>query len=132
MSFKSILETIGGDAKKVFAYLGSAQGQATVAGVEGAAETVAAAINPAAGVAVTGIVAIFNAALKQVLATESLAAAAGAQNGTGVQKAAAVTAAITPGILAYAMSQGLPAPTEAQIQGVVNGIVAALNALPGA
>ena len=110
------------------------QGQATIAGVETAGVAVATAVNPAAGVAVSGVEALVNAALKQIISVETVAAAAGAQNGTGAQKAAAVTTAITPQVAALLAALGVPSASATQIQAVAiavnNGLVTVLNAIP--
>lgn len=138
MSFKSFLSSVGHDLgvglKAVFTFLGSAQGQAAVAGVETAGATVAGLINPAAGAAVTGFEALFNAGLKEVLTVEASASAAGMQAGTGAQKLAAVTAAIAPNVGSFLTSIGVSSPSETEIQSystaLANGIVAILNAIP--
>lgn len=122
-SFKSVLATIGSDVHSVFAWLGSAKGQKTIAAAESAIEVVAPQI--------TGIVNLFNSGLTEVIKIEALASAAGAQTGTGIQKSAAVTSAITPTVLAYAQQNGLPAPTATTIQSFVDGLVSAFNALEG-
>lgn len=134
MTFKNFLDAIGNDAKAVFSWLGSAKGQATVATVEGTATAVTAAINPAAGAALSGVEALVNAGLAEVIKTEQLAAAAGAQTGTGAQKAAAVTTAVTPQIQSLLVSLGVASPTSAEIQAVgtalSTGLVGVLNSLP--
>jgi hypothetical protein len=123
MSFKSVLETIGADVKKVFAYVGSPQGQALITAGESVAET--------AFPEITGLVNLANTYITESLKTEALAAGAAQQNGTGTQKLAAVIAAVTPTALAYAQQNKLPTPTAAQIQAGANGIVSFLNALSG-
>ncbi len=134
MTFKSFLSAVGNDFKKVFSWLGSTQGQATIAGVETTATVIATAINPADGLAVSGIEALINAALKQIISVETVATAAGQQSGTGAQKAAAVISAITPQIAPLLESLGVANPTAAQIQAVAEsvntGLVGVLNAIP--
>jgi hypothetical protein len=120
-SFKSILESIGADVKKVFAFVASPQAQAVIAAGEGVAET--------AFPQITGVVNLANNYIVEALKTEALAAGAAQQNGSGVQKLAAVVTAVTPQALAYAQASGLPAPTSAQIQTQANSIVAFLNAI---
>lgn len=120
MSFKSVLETIGADVKKVFAYVGSSQAQAVITAGEGVAETIFPQI--------TGIVNLANTYINEALKTEALAAGAAQQNGTGVQKLAAVTSAVTPAVLAYAKEAGLAIPTATEIQNAANSIVGFLNA----
>lgn len=124
MSFKSVLAKIGADVKEVFAYIGSPQGQAVIAAGEGVVETVAPQL--------TGVINLANGFITEAAKTEALAAAAGAQTGSGVQKLNAVVAAVTPQVLAFAKSNGLPTPTSATIQAAANGIVAFLNALEAA
>ena len=136
VTFKSFLSAVGNDVKAVFGWLGSAQGQTAVAGVEGAATAVTTVINPGLGAALTGVEGLFNAALKQIISTEALAAAAGAQSGSGAQKSAAVVSAITPQIPAFLTSIGISAPTTQQVNtvatAVTNGLVAILNSIPPA
>ena len=120
MSFSSILQTIGKDAKSVFSWVGSAKGQAVIGAGEAAIEGVAPAL--------TGVINLANTYITEAVKTEALAAAAGTQNGTGVQKLVAVTSAVTPQVLAYAVAAGLPTPTASQISAAANGIVAFLNA----
>lgn len=119
-SFKSVLSTIGSDVKKVFAWLGSPQATNVITTGEAAVEDVF----PAA----SGLINLANAGLKAVITTEGLAAGAAQQEGSGVTKLAAATAAATPAALAYAQSLGLPAPTTAEIQTAINGLVAFANA----
>lgn len=133
-SFKSFLSAFGADFVKVFSFLGSAQGQAVVTGVETTAAVIATSVNPAAGAAVSAVEALVNAALKQVIAVESVAAAAGQQAGTGAQKAAAVITSITPQVGVTLAAAGVPSPTAEQIQSVAtavnNSVVAILNSIP--
>lgn len=123
MSFTSVLSTIGKDVKSVFAWVASPKGQAVIGAGESAAEVVFPQI--------TGIVNLANTYIGEALKTEALAAAAGQQDGSGAQKLAAVTAAVTPAVLQYAEKAGLPAPTSDKIAAAANGIVAFLNALEG-
>jgi hypothetical protein len=123
MSFTSVLSVFGRDVKKVFAWIGSPQAQTLIK--EG--EAVAEAVYPP----LTGIIAIGNTFMTEAVKVEALAAAAGEQNGTGTQKAAAVLNAATPQVLAFAQQYGLPAPTSAQLQQANDAIVAFLNAFPG-
>ena len=122
-SFKSVLATIGADAKLVFAWIGSAQGQKVISVGEAAVETIAPQL--------TGFINLANQGLAEVVKVEALAAAAGSQTGTGAQKSVAVASAITPAILAYAQQNGLPVPTADKIQNATNGLVAFFNALEG-
>jgi len=115
-SFKTILDDIGNTLKKAF-----------TVGVE-----VAKAAEPFVDVAFPGIAALYNTTVTAVGNAENAAIAAGAQTGTGAQKLAAVVAAITPAFAAYAVSQGLPAPTVATITNYANAVVATVNAIPAA
>lgn len=134
MSFKSFLDAIGNDAKAVFAFVASPKGQAEITAGEAAAVTVTAAINPAAGLVLSGVETLVNAGLTEVVKVEQLAASAGAQSGTGAQKAAAVAQAVTPQITSLLESLGVSAPTATQVQSVASalttGLVGVLNALP--
>jgi hypothetical protein len=116
----SFLSTLGKDIKAVFAWIGSPAGQTVIATGEG----LVTAIDPGA----QGIVTLANAWMQEIIKTEALAAAAGVQNGSGTQKAAAVIASISPEVLAFAQVNKLPAPTAAQIQTASNALVAFLNA----
>jgi len=122
-TFKSVLSVIGADAKKVFAWVGGPGAAVITSG-----EAIVEAVDPG----LTGIINLANTYLAEVLKTEALATAAGAQSGTGMQKSAAVVAAVTPAVVAYAQAAGLPAPTAAEITAAANGIVAFLNALNAA
>ena len=136
MNFKSFLSAVGHDFLNVFKWLGSSQGQATVAGVETVTATVAMAINPAVGATITGVEAIINAALKQILSMEASAAAVGAQSGTGAQKASAVIASLTPQTAALLQSMGISNATSAEVAtlatAISNGLTGILNAIPAA
>ena len=138
MSFKSFLSAVGHDlgvgVTDVFKFLGSAQGQQAVTGVETAAATVATLIIPAAGAAVTGFESLINAGLQKVMAIEASASAAGMQTGTGTQKLAAVTSSIAPNVGEFLTSIGISNATEQEVQSyataLANGLVAILNAIP--
>jgi hypothetical protein len=121
MAAKSLLTALGSDVKKVFSWLGSKNGQTVIQTGEAIVET----IYPPA----TGIINIANKWLAEIVKTEALAAGAGAQSGTGVQKSAIVIQAVTPEILAFAEQNKLPTPTADQIQTASNALVAFLNAL---
>lgn len=130
----SFLSTVGKDFKAVFSWLGSAKGQNTIAAVEVTATGVATAINPAAGLALAGIEALINTALKSVISIEAVSAAAAQQTGSGPQKLTAVLEAAAPQAGQFLQSIGVPSPTASQIQAVstiiANGLVAIQNALP--
>ncbi len=122
-SFKSFLSTIATDAKKVFSWIGSPTGQAVI----GAGENLAVAIDPA----LSGLVPLVNQWITNIVETETVAAAAASQSGTGIQKAAAVLANVTPVVLAYAKQAGLSTPTATEIANANTALVAFLNALNG-
>lgn len=134
MSFKSFLSQVGADTEKVFNWIGSTQGQSTIAAVEGTAEVVTTAVNPGIGLALTGIIVLVNKGLQNIVQMEASAAAVGAQAGTGPQKAAAVAASLTPQIPKLLQDIGISAPTVEQVNtvatAVTNGLVAILNAIP--
>jgi hypothetical protein len=134
MGFKSFLSGVVHDAGKVFSFLGSTQGQSTIATVEGAAAGVATVVNPTAGNELQSVSSLVNQGLREVVTVESVAAQAGQQSGTGTQKAAAVTAALAPNIEALLKSLGVAQPTADQVQrvgqAVSTGIVGILNELP--
>lgn len=123
MAGKSLLGTLGTAFKDVFKWLGSPTGQKVI----GTGEAIVEAIDPG----LTGIINIANNWLTEIVKAETLATAAGEQNGSGVQKAAMVTSAVTPEILAFAAQHGLPTPTAAKIQVANDALVAFLNALDG-
>lgn len=130
----SFLSTIGKDFKAVFSWLGSSKGQTTIAAVEATATGVVTAINPGAGLALAGVEALINTALKEVISIESVSAAAEQQTGSGAQKLAATLEAAAPQASAFLQSIGVPAPTAVQIQAVATiisqGMVNIVNALP--
>jgi len=123
----SFLATVGKDFKAIFAWLGSTKGQAVVSGVEGTAEAVATAIG--AGAVVQAGIDLVNKWLAEILKVESLSAAAAEQTGSGATKAAAVIAAVTPSVTAFATANGLPAPTAASLTTINTALVSVLNTL---
>jgi hypothetical protein len=132
--FKNFMGHVGHAFKDVFAFLGSAQGQKTIAGVEAASVVVASAFNPVAGTALSAVETLINAGLRQVVAIESVASAAGSADGTGPQKAAAVTTAMSPQIAAFLQSIGVSEPRADQIQtlgtAISTALVGVLNSIP--
>lgn len=119
MSFKSVLDKLGTDIKDVFSFLGSAKGQAVVTAGEEIIETIV----PGSAGAIT----LFNNWFTEILKTQALATAAGAQTGSNAQKAALVLAAIGPQAVQFAQVNGLPAPTAATIDTVNSLLVQAFN-----
>jgi hypothetical protein len=122
MSFLSVL---GGDIKKVFGWLGSSKGQATISAVETGVE----AVWPAAD----GAINLLNTWGTEIFKSEAIAQAAAATPGatTNLQKASLVLQAMTPQAILFAQQNKLPTPTAATLQTVNNSIVAILNALTG-
>jgi hypothetical protein len=88
---------------------------------------VAQALEPVVSAVLPGWSALYDSTVQMVVNAESAAAAAGAQNGSGVQKLASVTAALQPIATAYLKSVGVSEPTTAQIQAYINSVVAGLN-----
>lgn len=119
----NFFKKLASDFKKVFAWLGTPQGQATVATGEALAE----AVYPPA----TAIVNITNTWLQEAIKAEALGAAAGAGSGSGPQKAAMVIAAVTPQVLAFAKANGLPEPTADKMQAADTALIAFIDALTG-
>jgi hypothetical protein len=117
----SFLSDIGADIKKVFGWLGSAKGQTVIK----TGEAIVEAIYPAADGALT----LANGWLTEIIKAESMAAAAGQQTGSGVQKAAIVINTMTPEVLAFAAANKLPIPDATQIQKASDSLVAFLNVL---
>jgi len=111
----SFLSAIAKVPKAIFGFLASSKGQALIQTGEG----VAVAIDPA----LAGIITLANSWIGRALTVEALATAAGQQQGTGTQKAAAVMNAITPQVLQY-----FPNARQDQIAKANDAIVAFLNA----
>jgi hypothetical protein len=121
----SFLSNVGKEFKAVFAWLGSAQGQNTVAVVEGAVEIATTAVNPAAGAGITTVLTLINSWASKAITTEAIAAAAEQQDGTSTQKAAATIAAITPEI-----EQAFPNLPATQVTAINNAVITLLNLIP--
>lgn len=111
----SFLSAIGNDFKRVFSWIGSPKGQALIS----TGEAIATSIDPG----LAGIFSLANSWMNKVLTTESLAAAAAQQTGSGTQKAAAVMVAMGPEISKY-----FPTATATEIANANNAIVAFLQA----
>jgi hypothetical protein len=120
----SFLSAFGSDVKKVFAWIGTPAAQTVI----GTGEAVVESLVPAA----TGIITLANTWMQEIIKTEAIAAAAGQQNGSGVQKSAAVINALTPEVLAFASANKLPVPDSATIQKASDALVLFLNAFPSA
>ena len=126
----SFLATFGKDVKGLFAWLGSAKGQATVTAVEGVAVGVAGAVGPGASAALAGGFTLLNNWMTEALTVEGLATAAGQQTGTGPQKAAVALSTMTPQLAAYLNNKGYTsANVSAKALTINNLIVQLLNTL---
>lgn len=112
----SFLSTVGKDIKGVFAWLASPKGQVVIKTAEG----VVVAVDPA----LAGIVGVVDSWITKIITTETLAAAAGQQEGSGTTKAAAVLNAIQPEISKY-----FPTATTDQLTKANSALVDFLNAL---
>lgn len=88
----------------------------------------AEAAEPVVNALLPGWSALYDTTVQMVANAEAAATAAGAQNGSGLQKLASVTAALQPLATAYLKSIGVSAPTTAQIQTYINSVVSSLNA----
>lgn len=129
----SFLSAIGKIPKAVFGWLESSKGQATVTAVETGAIGIATAFGE--GAPVTAGINLINTWLGEIIKTETLAAAAGAQDGSGATKAAAVLSSMVPQLTVFLQSQGYTsAQVTAQANTINTGLVTVLNALgaPGA
>lgn len=120
---QTLLQKLGGDFKKIFSWLSNPKVQQAVAAGVALGEGVVNIVDPA----LAGIDPIINNWTQEIFKAESLAAAAGAQNGTGTQKAAMVLSAVTPQVLQFAAANGLPAPTGSQLQTANTLLVQFLN-----
>jgi hypothetical protein len=110
----SFLSAIGKDIKAVFGWLGSSKGEKVIETAGGIAVAFGA---PAM------LVNLAENWIHKVIATEALAVAAGQQDGSGTQKAAAVLNAMEPVVAAY-----FPSATQDQMKKANDAIVAFLNA----
>jgi hypothetical protein len=118
----SFLSALKGDVKKVFGWIGSPKGQAIVAVAEGAVED--------AFPAATSAIGLLNSWGTEIFKVQSMAEAATA-TGSNLQKAAAVLNTITPQVLGFASTNGLPTPTSAAINKINDNLVEVLNLLTG-
>ena len=116
----SFLSSLGKDVKAVFGWLGSPKAHALVVTGEAMIES----IYPPAD----AIINLANTWMSEIVKTEALAAAAGAQTGSGVQKASMTISAVTPQVLSFAKEQGLATPTAETIAKASDALVAFLNA----
>ena len=122
---QTFLQKLGGDFKEVFSWLGNANVQKEIVAGEAIGEAVVSDVDPA----LADIAPIINSWTQEIFKAESLAAAAGSQNGTGAQKAAIVLSSVTPQVLQFAAANGLAAPTGAALQTANSLLVQFLNTL---
>jgi hypothetical protein len=120
---RSLLDTIGSDIKGIFKWLASSTGQEVIT----TAEDVVEVIYPPA----TGIIDIINNWLAEILKTQALATAAGAQTGSQKEKRAMAISGIRSQLLVYAKNHSYPTPTQVQMEKVNDYLVSALNELNG-
>lgn len=114
-SFKTILQDIGHGLKVFFTD----------------ATRVAQAAEPIVDLALPGIGTLYNATVNAAVNAENAAIAEGSQSGTGPQKLALVTAAISSAFAEYAVVNGIKYD-QATVQAWINAVVATLNAIPAA
>src|SRR3984885_11496269 len=121
----SFLSTIGKDFKAVFSWLGSAKGQAGVAGTENLAGV---------GAPVQAGITLLNNWMAEIVKAQALgeAAAATATGEGNTTKAAAVLNAMVPQVAAFAQTQGMSATSAANLNLINTSLVTALNALGAA
>jgi hypothetical protein len=117
----SFLSTVVKDAKAGFAWLASTKGQAIIGATE-------AGIDVAFPEAVPAI-ALVNTWMAEIIKVEGLATVAGAQSGTGVQKASLALSTMTPEVLTWAAANGYSIPDSANIAAINTAVVNVLNLL---
>lgn len=133
MTFKGILDTIGNDVKKVFAFIGSPAGQKTIAVVEGSVDTVVTAFDPALAIPLQGVQTLINNWMAEIFKVQALASAAGATSGFNAQKASAALTTIVPQVTAFLTQQGLSTANVANEANTINtAMVTILNTLGSA
>lgn len=115
MSFKSFLQKVGEDFKKLFE-------SPVTQTIEKLAAGVGTVMFPALGP-------LFNSTVNAVILAEQKAAALGKQNGSGPQKLADVLQIMEPVISQALQDAGKQHDTEA-VKTYINGVVSILNTLP--
>ncbi len=123
----SFLSAFGSDVKKIFHWLGTPTAQTVITTAEGVGEAVADAVDPA----LAGLNPLISSWTQEIFKAEAFATAAGAQNGTGVEKSAMVLSSMTPQVIAFAEANKLPIPVGADLTKANNALVEFLNALSG-
>jgi hypothetical protein len=104
---KSFIKVIAADAKSVFLWLAQPKVQNSILAGEALGEAVADAVDPA----LIGLNPIINSWTQEIFKAQALAAAAGAPDGNGEQKAAMVLNTLTPQVVQFAEQNKLPTPT---------------------
>jgi hypothetical protein len=123
MGFKSFLSSVGHGAVTVIKYISSPAGQKTVQVAEAAAVTVGTlAGGPGLGAGIAGVELLINKAFAGVIGMEATASALGAQGGTGVQKGAAVAAALSPQVEQLLKTLGYDTPAASQVELIANAV----------
>jgi hypothetical protein len=121
----SLLSSLGADFKKVFTWLGTPKAQSVITTAEAVEESVANAVDPA----LAGIDPLISNWTQEIFKSEALAAAAGVQNGTGVQKSAMVLSAVVPQITSFVQANTkLSAPAATDVSAFNDALVKFLNA----
>lgn len=124
----SFLSAVGKDFKAVFAWLGSAKGEAVVQTAEGAAVAVASAAG--LGAPVQAGLNLLNNWMGEAIKLQAIGEAAGETASGGTAKAAAVASTMEPQLLAWLQANGYStANVSAQAATINDAAVALLNAL---
>ena len=124
----SFLKSFGTKFKAVFAWLGTPKAQAGIVAGEALGEGVVDAFNPA----LAALNPLINNWTQEIFKAESLAAAAGVQDGTGEQKAAMVLGSMTPQVVQFAEQNGLSVPIGADLTLANSLLVQFLNVFQAA
>lgn len=133
--FKSFLSAIGHGAQSVIKYFASPAGQKTIQVAEGAAVAVGTLVGgPGLGAGIAGVELLINKGFAGVINVEATAATLGAQSGTGVQKGAAVAAALAPQVEQLLKDLGYDNPKADQVEQIADlvtkSIADIVNSIP--
>lgn len=120
-----LLNALGRDAKGIFKWFVSPQGQAVIHAGELAVEIAVPAPQ------LIDIINIANKWMAEIVKTQVLSVAAGAESGSNAEKAAMAISAVLPDILDFATHNGLPVPTADKVAAANKALVDFLNALDG-
>ena len=129
-SFKSFLQAVATDGKKVFSFFSSASGQKTVQAVEGVADAAVGIAAPALEPEVLKVQALVNTWIGNAVVAESVASQAASGAVTNNQKAAAVISSIQPTLTLLEQQVNAAPTTDAQLTAMNNAIVTFLQNLP--